>query len=94
MTSDEKKRELEEDINRIIKGAEKAAKDKDSHPDVERIKNIKWNRDQAKRQERKISVAKHGKTRHEEPAKVVPFKKEQDYRLPDLVDELFDEDDF
>ena len=94
LTSDEKKRELEEDINRIIKGAEKAAKDKDSHPDVERIKNIKWNRDQAKRQERKISVAKHGKTRHEEPAKVVPFKKEQDYRLPDLVDELFDEDDF
>lgn len=86
-------RALDELIKQKVKKATKTAAIRSSSSDAKRIRAIKPNKAEAREKERREMAVKPQRPRQEQPAKVIPFKEEEDYKFPSFIPELFDEGD-
>ena len=91
--AERKKRELESLIDQKIKTAIFLGSDTDERTKSEKLRAIGENRRKEKEAERQ-RTGYSPETKNKEPAKVIPITEQtEDYRFPDHIDELFDEDD-
>ncbi|MBT41888.1 MAG: transposase [Idiomarina sp.] len=88
-----KARELDQLIEDKVKKATKGGS-KSKSSDAERIRNIKKNKAEARKQERRDTAVQPERENKKEPAKVVPIKhsNEETYDYPDYLSELFGDD--
>lgn len=96
LKSEEQKRLHEEFVAKTIKEAERKAPDTSHMSKAERIRGIQGNKAQEKEAERSVPFYKPEKALKASPAKVIPFNsesQEEDYSYPDLIDELFDDEE-
>lgn len=94
MTSNAKKRELEEFVIDKISDAERKAPDTSGISNAERVRSINENKRTEKARERESKAIRQKPTLSENGAKIVHISTpEPDVDYPDFIDELFEDDD-
>ncbi|WP_027720827.1 Mu transposase C-terminal domain-containing protein [Maridesulfovibrio zosterae] len=96
LEAEEQKRLHEEFVAKTIKEAERKAPDTSHMSNAARIRGIQGNKAQEKEAERSVPFHKSKRVRKDIPAKVLLFNgapQEKDYSYPDLIDELFDDEE-
>jgi len=89
-----RRQELDQLIEEKIKLAKKLQPESSGVPSTARIRAIRGNRSREKEKERKTMAALQNKKGKATSAKVVPLSDpSEDYKYPDMVNELFEEDD-
>ena len=94
VTSNAKKRELEEFVIDKISDAERKAPDTSGISNAERVRSINENKRTEKARERESKAIRQKPTLSENGAKIVHISTpEPDVDYPDFIDELFEDDD-
>jgi len=90
----DKREKLDSFIESKIGAAERAQPGSEEKSNAKRIREIRSNRSKAKDKERAAQAALQRKSENKDNAIVIPLSDQQcDYGYPDMVEELFDEDD-
>ncbi len=93
LMDDAKKREFEDKIAEKIKNAQAHAPKSGDLPDTKRIAAIRRNRQQAKDQERQVTIGLRNSNGEKKSADVIPLgQQSEDFSYPDFVEELFGDD--
>lgn len=92
--SEKEGRNLENSIDQKIQKAKKQSTETSDQSSAQRIREIRPNRQKAKEQERQDTAYHPKKTIKEKSAQIIHLAEpEEDGSYPDLIDELFDEDE-